>query len=41
MLAPTRREGDEMLQRYGRGGLAWTSDRFRVQRFPYVYLCYH
>lgn len=34
MLASTRLEGDEMLASYGRGGFAWTSDHYRVQRYP-------
>ncbi|KAH8072267.1 P-loop containing nucleoside triphosphate hydrolase protein [Cristinia sonorae] len=34
MLAPTRLQGDQMLSRLGRGGLAWTNDMYRVKRYP-------
>ena len=36
MLAPTRKEADQMLIAHGRGGQAVTADLFRVTRFPYV-----
>ncbi|KAI0916775.1 hypothetical protein AcW1_007861 [Taiwanofungus camphoratus] len=33
-LAPTRAEADRILLEVGRGGVAWSGDLFRVQRFP-------
>lgn len=35
LIAPTRREADELLQRVGRG-LAWSGDLYTVRRYPYV-----
>ncbi|THH16753.1 hypothetical protein EUX98_g9252 [Antrodiella citrinella] len=34
MLATSRLEGDNMLLRFGRGGLALTQDHFSVRRYP-------
>lgn len=36
MLAPTRKEADQMLIAHGRGGQAVSADLYRVSRFPYV-----
>ncbi|KAF9804066.1 hypothetical protein IEO21_09462 [Rhodonia placenta] len=33
LIAPTRREADELLQRVGRG-LAWSGDLYTVRRYP-------
>ena len=35
-LAENRKLADETLMRQPRGGVAWSADNMRVQRFPYV-----
>ncbi len=36
LLAETRREGDQNLLKLVRGGICWSADFYRVQRYPLV-----
>jgi hypothetical protein len=44
LLAPKRVDADDILKSVRGGGMAWTADFMRVQKFPYVAilaLCFH